>query len=194
MIQAALDALVQRAEGAGGAPGLADAVPDLKSVRTWEGPWDAMLSPQRLSVRTPAALVSLVDLVVVDVGRTLAGVGRLAPSSAEGGRAVDERPRPTCRLEVAVTILAAESGAKQRAAAVLELAEQAIPVMVDHALEGIYGTNLDSDKLRQKGISAFTLVGYREVELRAAEVERELPSRVDAQGAINGQVYPAPEC
>ena len=203
MIQAALDALVRRA-GAAGPPGLADAVPGLKTVRTWEGEWDALAGPKRLSVRTPAALVSLIDLVVVDLGRTLATRRALAPRGPQDTvvampptpHAVGVLARPVCRIEVAVTVLSGGRSVETRAAGVLTLAEQILPVMVDHALEALEGTNLNSDALRKAGLSAFVLVGRREIEITPADAARELPSAVALRGTVGAAetVYPPPDC
>ena len=196
MIREALRALVEGAAD-GAAAGLRSAVPGLKSVDVWEGPWDALASPQRASIQTPAALVSLIDLVVVDIGRTAVGLRSLTPA---GGATVPPvrrtaAPRPTCRVEVAVTLLAAGGDVAERAATLVDLAEQTLVVMVDHALERIEGANLSNDKLRQKGLSAFVLSGFREIEIQPADEERELPSRVDVvRGLSRETVYPPPEC
>ena len=203
MIQAALDALVRRA-GAAGPPGLADAVPGLKTVQIWEGEWDTLAGPKRLSVRTPAALVSLIDLVVVDLGRTLATRRALAPRGPQDTvvampptpHVVAAAARPTCRIEVAVTVLSGGSKVETRAAGVLTLAEQILPVMVDHALEALEGTNLNSDALRKAGLSAFVLVGRREIEIAPADPARVLPSAVALRGTVGAAetVYPTPDC
>lgn len=201
MIQEALEALVARPEGAGpGAPpGLRDAVPGLKSVDLWEGPWDALASPERVSIQTPAAFVSLIDLAVVGIGRTVEGRGSLTPTGAATvppvRRSAESRPRPTCLIEVAVTLFEAGGDADERAAALVGLAEQALVVMVDHALEHIEGSNLSNDKLRAKGLSTFMLSGFREIEIEPADPERELPSRVDVVRQLSVRtVYPRPEC
>ena len=122
-----------------------------------------MASPRRVSVRTPAALVSLVDLVVVDVGRTLEGRGALSPPER---RTAEAKPRPTCRLEVAVTLLLKGSDVPERTAKMFDLAELALVVMVNHGLEHLAGQNLNNDKLREKGLSAFVMSGFREIEIR----------------------------
>ena len=198
MIREALRALVEGA--ADGAPaGLRTAVPGLKSVDLWEGSWDALASPGRVSIPTPAALVSLIDLVVVGIGRTVVGLGSLTPAGGASvppvRRAAEPRPRPTCRIEVAVTLLAAGGDVAGRAATLVDLAEQAMVAMVDHALEHIEGANLNSDMLRQKGLSAFVLSGFREIEIQPADPEVELPARVDVvRGLSRETVYPPPEC
>lgn len=180
MIQGVLDGLVKRP--APGAPaGLADAIPELKAAQVWEGPWDVAKSPGRLSVACPAALVSLVDLEVAAVGRTLDGRRSLAPPGAAASpsrRTFKAAARPICRLEIAVVLLAGGSGAKERAATVFDLAERALVVMVEHALEQIGGANLNNDALRAKGLSTFALSGYREIEIAPADVARADIDRV----------------
>ncbi len=192
------DVLARLAGGAGGdPPGLSDAeaglvAAGLKSARVWEGEWDALAGPKRVSVRTPAALVSLLDLAVVDVGRTLEGLGTLPPPAR---RSAEPTPRPICRLEVAVTLLLSGSSAPERAKAMLDLAELALVVMVNHGLEHLRGENLNNDKLRVLGLSAFVMAGLREIEIAPATPERELPSRVDIlRGLSRETVYPPPEC
>ena len=202
MMQAALEALVRRTVD-GAPPGLADAVSGLKSVQVWEGAWDTLASPQRLTVQTPAALVSLIDLAVIDVGRTVQTRGPLTVRGS-GGNVVTIPPspreaetvvRPTCRVEIAVTLISSQPGAAARAEGVLELAEQALPVMVAHALENIEGTNLESDALRKRGMSAFLLLGRRELELAPADPARVLPGRVDVRGStVTRTIYPEPDC
>lgn len=195
-IQRVLDGLVRRA-GADDPPGLADAVAGLRSVRTWEGPWDALASPGRASVVCPAALVSLVDLTVVALGRTVDGLRTLAPGGAVDvppPRRTPAAPRPTCRLEIAVTLLGGGSGARDRAAGLLDLVEEVLVVMVGHAVEGIVGTNLDTDKLRMKGLSAFVLVGRREIEIAPADEPRQVPAAVDTRGLLHAAGWPRPEC
>lgn len=191
-IRGVLDGLVERA-GATGPPGLKDAVSGLRSARVWEGPWDAVRSPGRASLATPAALVSLIDLEVTAVGRTLADRRSLAPAGGGARRSVGAA-RPVCRLEIAVTLLGGGSGTKSRAADVLDLVEEVLVVMADHALEGIGGANLDSDALRAKGLSAFVLSGRREIEIGAAAGERVRPARVDVAGRTPRTVWPPPEC
>ena len=192
------EVLGRLAGGRGGdPPGLDDADAGLrgaglKSVKVWEGEWDAVASPKRVSIRTPAALVSLVDLVVVDIGRTLEGRGVLPPPER---RTAEPKARPTCRLEVAVTLLLKGSDVPERTAKMFDLAELALVVMVNHGLEYLAGQNLNNDKLREKGLSAFVISGFREIEIRPAEPERELPSRVDVVRQLSVRtVYPPPEC
>ena len=182
------DVLERVAGGAGGdPPGLFDVdaglkVAGLKSVRVWEGEFDALAGPKRESILTPAALVSLVDLAVVDVGRTLKGLGSL---SIPAGRPAESRSRPTCRLEVAVTLLMKMPDVRQRTKLMLDLAELALVVMVNHGFEHLAGQNLNNDKLREKGLSAFVISGFREIEISPADPERELPSRVDVRRQLS---------
>ena len=196
-IRGVLDRLVSHDDP----PGLVEAVAGLDHAQVWEGPWDVLASPGRLSVRTPAALVSLVDVAVVDVGRTLEGLRSLAPAGAgvsvpPARRTPEARARPTCLLEVAVTLLLKGGKVDERAGETVDLAEQVIAVLVEHAVEHIAGENLNSDKLREKGLSAFALSGYREIEIEpAAGPARELPSRVDVRRRLSvDTVYPVPEC
>ena len=164
----------------------------LESVRVWEGEWDALASPKRVSILTPAALVSLIDLAVVDVGRTLEGLGALTPPAR---RTAESRSRPTCRLEVAVTLLMKEPDVLARTKRMFDLAELALVVMVNHGLEDLAGQNLNNDKLRDRGLSAFVMSGFREIEIEPATPERELPSRVDVRRQLSIKtVYPEPEC
>ena len=192
------DVLERLAGGSGGDPsGLFDAdaglkAAGLKSVRVWEGEWDALASPKRESILTPAALVSLIDLAVVNVGRTLEGLGSL---SIPAGRPAESRSRPTCRLEVAVTLLMKMPDVRQRTKLMFNLTELALVVMVNHGLEHLAGQNLNNDKLRDKGLSAFVISGFREIEIRPAAAERQLPSRVDVRRQLSIKtVYPEPEC
>lgn len=206
MIQAALEALVQRPGSAPAAapPGLRDALPDLKAGRVWEGTWDTLDSVASVSVETPAVLVSFVDLDVVHLGRTTADRLRLAPTTAAGApvslppapRALEALSRPTYLVQIAVVLLSAVPGAADRASGLVDLAEQALPVLVDHALTDIVGTNLDSEALRKLGLSAILLVGNREFErVPAASPARALPSRVDVRrGLATETIYPEPEC
>ena len=196
-INAVLERLVERPGGDADAPaGLRDAdsgllAAGLKSVLVWEGEWDALASPKRVSILTPAALVSLIDLAVVDVGRTLEGLGALTPPPR---RTAESRPRPTCRLEVAVTLLMKEPDVLARTKRMFDLAELALVVMVNHGIGDLAGQNLNNDKLRARGLSAFVMSGFREIEIEPAAPERELPSRVDVRQLTVKTVYPEPEC
>ena len=164
----------------------------LKSVLVWEGEWDAVASPNRKAILTPAALVSLIDLAVVDVGRTIEGLRTLPPPSR---RTPEERSRPTCRLEVAVTLLMKGSDVLVRTRQMFDLAELALVAMVNHGLEHLAGQNLNNDKLREKGLSAFVMSGFREIEIAPADTARTLPSRVDVRRRLSTTtVYPPPEC
>ena len=190
--------VLERVAGGAGAdpPGLFDVdaglkAAGLKSVRVWEGEWDALASPKRETILTPAALVSLIDLAVVDVGRTL-GLGVL---SSPAQRTAEPKSRPTCRLEVAATLLLKMPDVRVRTKLMFDLAELALVVMVNHGLEHLAGQNLNNDKLREKGMSAFVISGFREIEISPAAPERELPSRVDVvRGLSRETVYPQPEC
>ena len=179
-VQAVLDALARDL-------GELDGV---KQARVWEGAWDALESPGQLSLPSPAVLVSLVDFEIVHVGQTIDGRGGLPASPARippsAGGALSFRPdgvvRATADVEIAATCIAADPGAGKRAATALDLATRAVPVLVRRALLDIAGANLDSSKLRVRGLSAVVLVGRREICLAPAGEDRRDPARVDVIG------------
>ena len=169
-------------------------------AQLWEGSWDELESAKRLSFKAPAVLVSLVEFGVVHLAQTVVGRGRLAASQAPparvpaaGSAAIPLRPdgvvRATVDAEIAVTCVAAAPSAEARAAASLELATRAVPVLVAHALRDVAGSNLDSSKLRDRGMSAVVLVGSREVCLDPPAGERQDLERVDVRPG--GTAYPA---
>ena len=175
-VQAVLDALARDL-------GELDGV---KQARVWEGAWDALESPGQVSLPSPAVLVSLVDFEIVHVGQTIDGRGGLPASPARippSGGVVSFRPdgvvRATADVEIAATCIAADPGAGKRAETALDLATRAVSVLVRHALLQIAGANLDSLKLRARGLSAVVLVGRREICLAPAGEDRRDPARVD---------------
>ncbi len=173
-LQGVLEDLVERLRGA---------LPDLKTVEVWDGAWDVLKSPTRASLRQSAALVSLIDLEIAS--RNLA----LAPGQLRAGGLTASAP--TVRAEIAVTVVTAQPSAPRRAAAALALAERAIPVLVDAALTDVTGTNLYSEALAANGLTAFALVGRREIELRPEAPDRQTPAQVDAVRAqARETVYP----
>ena len=87
--------------------------------------------------------------------------------------------RATVDVDLAVTCVAGGPTASGRAAAALELATRAVPVLVSHALREVAGSNLDSSKLRDRGQSAVVLIGTREVCLDPPSGERPDITRVD---------------
>lgn len=194
-VQALLDALVRRPADAPATqpPGLLDHVAALKDARVWEGEWDTLKGPTRVSLPTPAALVSLVELEVVHLGHTLATSPGLAPAA----RAAEDLPRPQVAAEIGVTFVDAGGGADKRAQSLVGLAEAALPLLVAHGLTGLRASNLTSDNLRKRGMSAFAVVGMREFEIVPAgeAPARTLPQRVDVARELGtSTIYPAAEC
>ena len=119
------------------------------------------------------------------------GLG-LAPGQLTAGR--PSAPAPTVRAEIAVTVVTAQPSAPRRAAAALALAERAIPVLVDAALTDVTGTNLYSEALAANGLTAFALVGRREIALAPEAPDRQAPAQVDAVRAASREtVYPEAE-
>ena len=159
-------------------------------AQVWQGGWDELESARRLSFKAPAFLVSLVEFGVVHVAQTVRGRGGLAADQAPpqqvpaaGARTIPFRPdgavRATVDVDVAVTCVAGGPTASGRAAAALELATRAVPVLVSHALRDVAGSNLDNSKLRDRGQSAVVLIGTREVCLAPPSGERQDVTRVD---------------
>ena len=184
--------------------GLRDDLAALDGVlhaQVWEGSWDELESSKRLSFKAPAVLVSLVEFGVVHLAQTVRGRRGLAVDQAPP-RAVpaagsptipfpaDGAIRATVDVEVAVTCVADAGRAADRAAAALDLATRAVPVLAAHALRDIAGSNLDSSKLRDRGQSAVVLVGSREVCLDPPPADRQALDRVDViSGADRSTVY-----
>ena len=167
---------------------------EVKTARVWDGPWASLQDAGRLSVAIPAALVSLNALDVSHRARRRFRPGQLRaatagnpaaefPAPGQGAPAAD--PATSTALEVhahvglAVTLLAADPKASERAAHVAHLAEAAVAVLVGYALVDIRGTNLYTRSLYQKGIGAFMLAGARDVELGPGPPARSPPERVD---------------
>lgn len=162
---------------------LAEQVP-VRQVQPWQGSWDAVESPRRVSLATPAALVSALGCRVVHVAQAVAGAGRLIagdsprpvpPSAFE----LDGIARVTVEVEIASVFISAVPGAGKRGAAAIDLAMCAVPVLVAHALRDIEGSAVDSSALRDKGLSAVVLVGVREFMLNAPSVDRAPLAQVD---------------
>ena len=179
-VQAALDGLA----------GDLGALDGVRHAQVWEGSWDELESSKRLSFKAPAVLVSLVEFGVVHLAQTVRGRRRLAADEAPphtvpaaGARTVPFQPdgmvRATVDAEIAVTCVADDPRAADRAAAALDLATRAVPVLVAHALRDVAGSNLDSSKLRDRGQSAFVLVGRREICLDPAGGDRQELTRID---------------
>ncbi len=82
--------------------------------------------------------------------------------------------------------------AGRRAGAALAIAERTIPVLIAAALTDVTGTNLYSEALAAQGLTAFALVGRREVALTPAVPDRQTPATVDALRAAGARetVYP----
>ena len=172
-IQAVLEDLVTRLR----------ALEGLKAVELWDGAWDALKSPTRVSLRHSAALVSLIDLEIATRGLALAA-GQLTARPPLA-------PAPIVRAEIAVTLVTAQPSAPRRAAAALALAERAIPILVEAALTDVTGTNLYSEALAANGLTAFALVGRRDVALAPTAPARQAPAQVDAVRAdARETVYP----
>ena len=174
-LQAVLEDLVAR---------LAAALPEVKTVDVWDGAWDVLKSPTRATLRPSAALVSLIHVEIAS--QNLA----LAPGQLTAG--LPSAPAPTVRADIAVTLVTAQPGAARRARAALAIAERTIPVLIAAALTDVTGTNLYSEALAAQGLTAFTLVGRREVALTPAVPDRQTPAAVDARRAgARETVYPA---
>ena len=166
---------------------------DLPTAEVWDGPWHAMQDPGRLSVKMPAALVSLNALEISNRARRRFHPGQLR--GVAGGNPANEFPAPGqggvnptfspaleahARIDVGVTMLASDPKSSARSARVAELAEGAIPVLVGFALEDVRGTNLYTKALYTKGLAAFLLVGRRDIELVTPGPERTPPEQVEA--------------
>ena len=168
---------------------------ELKTAEVWDGPWHTLQDPGRLSVAMPAALVSLNTLELSHLARRRYHPGQIRaatggnppnefPAPGQGAAPGDNppaspAPAPHVRIEIGVTLLAADPKSSDRAARVAHLAEAAVPVLVGYALEGIRGTNLYTKALYGKGLAGFLLVGHRDVELAPSPLPRTLPQRVD---------------
>ena len=174
------------------------ALAGVNHAQVWQGGWDELESAKRLSFKAPAFLVSLVEFGVVHVAQTVRGRGGLAADQAPpqqvpaaGAPGIAFRPdgavRATVDVDLAVTCVAGGPTASGRAAAALDLATRAVPVLVSHALREVAGSNLDSSKLRDRGQSAVVLVGTREVCLDPPSGARPDITRVDlrSRGAIS---------
>ncbi len=156
----------------------------LHTVEVWDGAWDVLASPRRMSFRAPAALVSATAFELVDRGRPA-----FPPRQLQRG----DEPPPPClqvRVDVALTFVSDDPSASQRARDVLELAAAALPLLIDAAVEDpIRGTNLYAKTLYEAGMSAFALLGRRTVELAAAPPAPRLPESVRGQGGcLPGEV------
>ena len=174
---------------------------ELKTAEVWDGPWASLQDPGRLSVAMPAALVSLNTLELSHRARQRFHPGQLRaapggnppnefPAPGQGAAPGDNppaspAPSPHVRIEIGVTLLAADPKSSDRAARVAHLAEAAVPVLIGYALEDVRGTNLYTKALAAKGLAAFLLVGRRDVELGPNPPPRTLPEQValiDASG------------
>lgn len=150
---------------------LAAALPDLCETTVWDGAWDKLASPKRHSLPELAAFVSL-------TGLTLGHRGQQGFDPRQLQRSDLPPPCPQARIDVAVTFVSAAPEAECRAMEVLNLAEAAVPVLIEAAFEDIRGTNLYGKALYEAGMSAFALLGGRLVELAP-----ELPAAVSAEEA-----------
>ena len=172
---------------------------DLKTAEVWDGPWASLQDPGRLSVAMPAALVAGNAFDVSQRARRRFHPGQLR--AATGGDPPNEFPAPGqggadptrspaleahARVELGVTLLAADPKSSTRAARVLDLAEDAIPVLVGFAVTDIRGTNLYTKALYSKGLAAFLIVGHRDVELGPQPPERSPPEQVGAVDVSGG--------
>ena len=167
---------------------------ELKTAEVWDGPWQALDDPGRVSVAMPAAYVSLAALDVDHRARARYHPGQLR--AATGGDPANEHPAPGqrtvagaptrstpaaphARAALAVTFLAADPLAADRAGAVVDLAEAAVPVLVGFACRDIRGSSLYTAALYRKGLAAFVVTGQRTVELGAGPPARTPPEQVD---------------
>lgn len=171
------------------AASLAD-VAGLRSAQVWDGAWSALDDPGRLSIQTPAALVSVQSFRVVGLPARRWASGRLVdPARAAPSHtgpldpARLPAPGPHVRAIVGVAIVSALPAAPARSAEALRLAEAAAPVLLAHALTDVEATNLYTRALMERGLATVALVGRRDVELAPdAGVGREPPSSVRALG------------
>ena len=158
------------------AAGLRERVGALKTVEVWDGSWDALASPRRFSFAAPAALVSLAGLVLSHRGQQPFHPRQLT-------RGEPPPPCPQVRLSIAVTFVSGDPSATVRAEEVLVLAEAALPVLIDFALEYIEGANLYTKALYETGMGAFALLGRRTVEIAPAQPDAVVPAGVRLVGA-----------
>lgn len=174
---------------------LRDRLGDLCETTVWDGAWDALASPKRHSFPALAAMVSLTGFTLVHRGQGILEPQRLHRPRADGeppcppvydtGESSRPPPCPQARLDVAVTFISAHPQAECRAMEVLDLAERAVPVMIEAAIEDIRGTNLYGPALYEAGMTAFALLGGRRVELAPPLPDRALPESVRARGLIS---------
>jgi len=172
---------------------LRGALPDLCETTVWDGAWDALASPKRHSFPALAAMVSLTGFTLVHRGQHICDASQLHRPRAAGSppcppvydTSDPPPPTPQARLNVAVTFISAHPAAERRAMEVLDLAERAVPVMIQAALEDIRGTNLYGPALYEAGMTAFALLGGRTVEIAPERPARVLPESVHARGLIS---------
>ena len=177
----------------------------LSSADLWDGAWHALKDPGRISLATPAALVSATGFEVSRqaMSRYLPGQLRGAtagdppdvfprPGQFEGGTRGDAMRFPSAELhlrpDIAVTFVSAAPGSAERAGAVLDLAERALPVLVGFSLRELSGSSLYTPALAERGLACFVVVGHRDVDGTPAPPPRQPPEQVDlVEGAAGAR-------
>ena len=177
----------------------------LVHTQVWDGAWHALHDPNRISLPTPAALVSMTALEITHRPQSRFLPGQLR-AIASGDPAAPPPPDPEtqgrthalqARTDVAVTFVSSAPDSHKRAQAVLDLSEAALPVLIDFALQDIRGSNLYTPALHAKGLAAFVLLGRRDIESRPDQPPRAAPSELrgyiddDDDVARIGVIYPA---
>lgn len=168
----------------------------LKTAELWDGAWHALKDPARVSLATPAALVSVTafDVAQRPMSRWLPGQLRGSasgdppnrfprPGQSEGETRGDATRFPAVvphvRPDVAVTFVSAAPGATRRTAQVLDLVEASLPVLIGYRMTELSGSSLYTPALHAKGLAAFVVAGRLEVEATPADPDRFSPDQVD---------------
>ena len=178
-----------------------DAVPDLRSAETWDGAWDPAASVARMSLKSPALLVGMLgfaiedeDLLALDaLGVSAAGAtgpGQLVSrerhaevAAADAGRQGAAPPEPPAtpvlglqpQLRLAATVVVGGGTLSSRSEQALDLLPALVRVAVADAWHGLGVEALVSPELRNKGVTAVVLAGWRQLTILP-----ELAARPDA--------------
>lgn len=175
----------------------------LAHVQVWDGPWQTLADPARVSVRAPAAFVSLAGFTLSRRARSRFRPGQLRavaagdpphgfPAPGQGVEGGEAEAGPTAldlhaAADIAVTFLAAPPNRTRGASEVARLAEAAAPVLVGFALTDIRGASLYTPALSAKGLAAFVLTGRRDIELAPMTPPRAAVARVEAVTEVCGE-------
>ena len=168
----------------------------LRTAELWDGAWHALKDPGRVSLATPAALVSVTSFGIAQQAMSRWRPGQLRgvaagdpphhfprPGQSDGDTRGDAARFPALvphvRAEIAVTFLSAAPGASRRTAQVLDLVEAALPVLIGFGLEELAGSSLYTPALHAKGLAAFVVIGRRELEATPEPPDRLTPAHVD---------------